>query len=892
MSPTIALSPDVVHVPVRYLFVLACLFVGSGCTALIYEIVWFQLLQFVIGSSAVSLAVLLGAFMGGMCLGSLFGPRWVPVRAHPLRAYAWLELGIGVSGILVLIGMPFVGSLYASFAGRGFLSLALRAMVAGVCLVPPTLLMGATLPVIARSVDTTPRGVTWLGWFYAGNLAGAVCGCLLAGFYLLRIYDVGIATYFAAATNLAVALAAWILAFRLKNGGSGACRMRVSDELADIREPVAAIQQPEIAETADVRQRADAIAIPGTWRVYVAIGLSGLCALGAEVVWTRLLSLMLGGTVYTFSLILAVFLIGLGLGSAIGARLRHSGADAGIGLGICQLLLVGAIGWGAWQLMGSLPFWPIHATLSRSPWITLQLDLVRCLWAVLPAACLWGASFPLALAAVASPTQDFGVVVGRVYAANTAGAIVGAVAFGTILIGAIGTQRSQQLLMLLTAVSGLAMLVPAIWQRTSLSPFSDPSTEAPLLAGSVLKPGLDNSGVQKFSADCPRPETVSLIFRRLTCLFAVICATGLALILIRSIPPVPAALVACGRNLPTDGQSDVVLFQGEGLNSSVAVSLLLDGTRSYTVSGRVEASSAPSDMRMQKMLGHIPALLHPKPRSALVVGCGAGVTAGSLTTHPDIERIVICEIEPLVPRYIATYFRDENYDVVNDPRVHVEYDDARHFIRTTRENFDIITSDPIHPWVKGSATLYTTEYFELCKKHLNPGGVITQWVPLYESSTDVIKSELATLFKVFPEASIWGNETPSGKGYDLVVLAQQEPLRVDVDQTIARLARADHRRVALSLATVGFQSAVDLLARFGGQAADLASWLKGAQLNRDGNLRLQYLAGWGQNVHRQESLYDEIVAHRQFSDTVFVGSELRREELRLRMRSGGRPQRQ
>ncbi|MGQ0634539.1 MAG: fused MFS/spermidine synthase [Planctomycetaceae bacterium] len=820
MASTAADSPIFLNLSQRSLCTLTALFIGSGCAALIYEIVWFQLLQFVIGSSAVSLAALLGTFMGGMCLGSLLVPRWVSDRTHPLRAYAWLELGIGLCGLIVLFGMPLVGTLYSSYVGYGLPGIALRAVVAAVCLVPPTLLMGATLPVIARSVNATPQGVSWLGLFYAGNLTGAVSGCLLAGFYLLRVYDVAIATYVAAAMNLAVALIALLLAART----------------------------PYFAPAADARQETGSVASPCAGRVFMAIALSGLCALGAEVIWTRLLSLMLGGTVYTFSIILAVFLVGLGIGSGFGARLRHWGVSPATALGICQLLLVAAIGWAAWQLAGSLPYWPIQPGLARSPWLMFQLDLIRCLWAVLPAACLWGASFPLALKALASPGHEIGRVVGRVYAANTLGAIIGAVVFSTLLIDLVGTQKSQQLMMLLTTVSGLVVLLPAAWRQTSDSP----------------------AGVGP-----PAP--------RLARVFAVVGALGLALLLVRNVPPIPSALIACGRNLLTDADKGVVLFQGEGLTSSVAVNLLLDGNRSYSVSGKVEASSAPPDMRMEKMLGHIPALLHPRPRSVLVVGCGAGVTAGSFTTHPDVDRIVICEIEPLVPRFVATYFNDENYNVMRDPRVRVEYDDARHFILTTNERFDIITSDPIHPWIKGSATLYTTEYFELCKKRLNPGGFITQWVPLYETSADAIKSELATLFSVFPAASIWGNDTADGNTYDLVVLAQREPLRVDVDQTIARLQRDDHRRVATSLATVGFQSAVDLLARYGGQATDLAPWLKDAQLNRDRNLRLQYLAGLGQNTHRHETIYNDILAYRRFSDAIFVASDLRRKELKLRL---------
>src|SRR5688572_17826863 len=201
---------DTVHATRRYLPALLLLFVGSGCAALIYEIVWFQLLQLVIGSSAVSLAVLLGTFMGGMCLGSLALPRFISARYHPLRVYALLELGIAVAGIVVLFAIPAVGKIYTAFAGYGFVGILLRGIVCVGCLLPPTILMGATLPAVARWIETTPRGVGWLGFFYGGNTAGAVAGCVLAGFYLLRVYDMATATWVAVAINVAVAILALI----------------------------------------------------------------------------------------------------------------------------------------------------------------------------------------------------------------------------------------------------------------------------------------------------------------------------------------------------------------------------------------------------------------------------------------------------------------------------------------------------------------------------------------------------------------------------------------------------------------------------------------------------------------------------------------------------------
>jgi spermidine synthase len=272
----------------------------------------------------------------------------------------------------------------------------------------------------------------------------------------------------------------------------------------------------------------------------------------------------------------------------------------------------------------------------------------------------------------------------------------------------------------------------------------------------------------------------------------------------------------------------------------------------------------------------------------LIVGCGAGVTAGSFLPHPGIERIVICEIEPLIPQVVVNYFPAENYGVVFDKRVELVYDDARHFILTTDEQFDIITSDPIHPWVKGAATLYTEEYFELCRRHLKPRGLLTQWVPLYESNPEAVKSELATLFRVFPEATVWGNDA-RGQGYDVVVLAQTEPLSIDVDAIIARLNEESQLQVAISLREVGFTSALDLLGTYAGSAADMAEWLEDAQINRDRNLRLQYLAGMGLNQYREAFIYNEMLAHRTFPQNLFVASERTQSELKRRIGSSQEP---
>jgi spermidine synthase len=432
-----AAGPEVAQ---RWLPALLLLFVGSGCAALIYEVVWFQLLQLSIGSSAVSLGVLLGIYMGGMCLGSLLLPRCLSPLHHPLKVYAALEAGIGIFGVIVLFAVPIVGQIYTQIAGTGQVSLVLRAIVASICLLPPTLLMGATLPAIARWVETTPRGVSWLCYFYAGNLAGAVAGSLLAGFYLLRVYDMPTATAVAVVLNFVVAGLAVLVAAR-------------TPHTVITSEGSTPLSQPLSAE--------------GARLVYVAIALSGLTALGSEVVWTRVLSLLFGATTYTFSLILAVFLVGLGIGSSLGAALARGVSNAKTALGWVQLGLCLCLAWAAYATAESMPYWPINPSISTSPSFTFQLDLMRAIWVMLPGAMLWGASFPLALAGVAAPGQDSARLVGGVYAANTVGAIVGALITSLAMVGTVGSQITQQALIGVAAMSGLLMLMPATDEKRS-----------------------------------------------------------------------------------------------------------------------------------------------------------------------------------------------------------------------------------------------------------------------------------------------------------------------------------------------------------------------------------------------------------------------------------------
>ncbi len=723
--------------------------------------------------------------MGGMCLGSLLLPGLVSASRNPFRIYAVIEAGIGLLGLLVLLLMPAVTS--TSFA-------------AGL-LIPPTILMGATLPALSRALSEPSH----LGWLYAANTGGAVLGSLLAGFYLLRVYDTAIATYTAFAVNVIVSVVAFAL-------------------------PTARSTAPTTTAPATTPRASE----HGSRLVLLTVALSGFTALACESLWTRTLGLLFGASVYTLSLILSVFLSGLGLGSAIGSLIsRH--VSARLALGWSQLLLAAGIAWTCYASSASLPYWPIDPSLASSIWFNFDLDLARAFWAVLPPTLLWGASFSLALAA-ASQSADRGALMTRVYASNTAGAIAGALLTSLILVPHIGSQHAAQLLIGLSTFAGLLLLLDRVqWTRTALA-----------LASAAL------------------------------------CAA-----LIFTVPPLSKILVAYGRYAATwVGKSDIV-YAAEGLNSSVAVAGFLPsgdqtgGALTFHVAGKVQASNVPRDMRLQRMLGALTTLTVAEPRSILVIGCGAGITAGAVSIDPRVQHETIVEIEPVVPRAASTYFAEPNFDVLHNPKVRLIIDDGRHLLLTTDERFDGITIDPLDPWVKGAASLYTKEFYEAMKRHLNPGGAVTMYIQLFETTPEAVKSAVATFLDVFPNGTLWGNPY-QGRGHDMVLLGQVEPLHIDLDEMEQRFGYRDpSSKIPQALADVGINSPEDLFASYAGRKSDLLPWLRGAPLNRDRNLRMQYLAGLGLNLDDAAAIYSEILQYRRFPNDIFTGSESRLDSLRL-----------
>ncbi|MGH9200826.1 MAG: spermidine synthase, partial [Vicinamibacterales bacterium] len=446
-----------------------------------------------------------------------------------------------------------------------------------------------------------------------------------------------------------------------------------------------------------------------------------------------------------------------------------------------------------------------------------------------------------ALASVAVRGQDPARLVGGVYAANTVGAIVGALATGLLLVGTVGSQITQQVLIGMAALSGLLMLVVIPMEGDK---GSAPSTRV-----------------------------------MLTRVVIIAVAAGF---LARQVPPIPGLLVAYGRYAATwVGQNEIV-YVGEGVTASVAVSRTPSGALNYHNAGKVQASSEPQDMKLQRMLGHITTLVPKTPTKVLVIGCGAGVTAGAVSIDPLVKDQTIAEIEPLVPKVVSTHFAAHNFDVVNNKKVRIHLDDARHYLLTTSEKFDAITSDPLDPWVKGAATLYTRDFFEVVKSHLNPGGVVTLFVQLYESNEAAVKSEIATFLEAFPNGAVFAN-TVNGQGYDLVLFGQVENRKIDVDAVEARLRAPENSAIAQSLREIGINSAVDLFGTYAGRKLDMKSWLADAAINTDRNLRLQYLAGRGLNLYQSDAIYKSMIRESRYPEDLFEGSPETLQSLRARI---------
>ncbi|HSD79985.1 MAG TPA: fused MFS/spermidine synthase, partial [Solirubrobacteraceae bacterium] len=741
-----------------------------------YEVVWLRWLVQLFGATTLAVSTILTAFMGGLALGSWLGGRAAPRLARPLRAYGLLELAIGAYALLLPLTLDAVPPLLARLGATeassfGALSLA-RFGLAGALLLLPTACMGATLPILAQALATEAGRLGGrVGRLYAVNTAGAVVGTAAAGLALLPAVGVSVTNRLAVALNLAVGLAALAAAGRL----------------------------PAPAPAPGGPAPASGPAGPAPRRVAVtalaAVAASGALAMVYEVGWTRALALVLGSSVYAFTVMLTTFLVGLAAGSYVAARRVDRLAEPGLALAVVQLgialaALAGVAG------LGELPwlFLRLFAWSEGRHGVLLALEFLLSGALILGPALLSGAVFPLAVRLAAAGRASAGRVVGRLYALNTVGAIAGSFAGGFLLLPAAGIRGTLVLAIVVNLGCALAVLLLVGARRAVLMP----------LAGAIAALAL---AVPALAPAWP----------------ALTMSSGVA-VYARSLAPLSRAQFEARRRRVQ------LLFYEEGLTTTVSVER--DGRAVFLrVNGKTDASSGV-DMPTQVLLGHLPVLLHPAPRDAVVIGLGSGVSVGAALRHP-LARVTVVELEPAVVT-ASRFFDDVSGRPLADPRTRLVVNDARNFLLLTRERVDVIVSEPSNPWMTGAASLFTREFFELARARLRPGGVFGQWVQLYSLAPETLRTIVATFAAVFPHAAVF--QTASG---DTVLVGSLAPIHPDFGALAARMAAP---AVAADLRRVGIAGPDDLLVRLVLDAEDVPRFAHGAVVNTDDNAHVEFTA--------------------------------------------------
>jgi spermidine synthase len=768
------------------------LFAVSGAAALIYEVVWTRLLTLHMGHGLAAASAVLAAFMGGLAAGAGAAGRYAsqlpPKRA--LTLYAGLEIAIAVLAllmpVLLLAVRPLLAATYADGGGGAtFAFVRLASSVLLLCV--PAACMGATFPIASRwMVRMASTAAQDAGGLYAANTLGAAGGAVLAGFVLIPALGLQGTTFVGVALNVIAAAGAWIIA---RDQGAG-----IRDQGERDHGPVRAPRSPKRPDPRSLIPDPGSpipdprSLIPDPWLAALALGASGFASLTLQVVWTRLLVQILGPTTYAFSIVVSIFIVGIAIGAAVAARLAARMRHPSIGLA-CSLLISAGFALAAaaavdWALL------TIGEIVSR-PDVrfadVLQREVLLVSALLLPMTIAFGAAFPFALAMAGGEDEGVTERIGVIYAVNTLGAILGALLAGFLLVPVAGLHNTIRLVAAVSAITAIAILIRTARTRGRWLGFGLAGAVAIAIAfAPKWDPSLLSSGVYKYAAAMRGP--------------------GLE-----------ASLTA--------GE---LLSYREGSTATVAVRRLT-GTLSLAIDGKVDASNA-GDMLTQRLLAHVPLLLHPNPDKVAILGLGSGVTLGSALQHPITEATVL-EISPEVVE-ASRFFETENHKALADPRTRVIVGDGRTHLMLGRQTYDVIVSEPSNPWMAGIASLFTREFFEGARARLAPGGLLCQWAHTYDISNDDLRSIVATFLSVFPEGTLW----LVGEA-DVLLVGSTGPL----DARMAGIAAAMQRpRVSEDLAGVGLKGPFSVSSLFVAQGETLRKWASGAVLQTDDRSALEF----------------------------------------------------
>ncbi len=736
---------------------LLLLFFVSGACGLTYEVVWTRLFVVVIGNTVFSVSAILSVFMAGLAIGSRLAGRAIDRRPVPLvRTYAALEAGIGLYNLILPLfiasASPVFGALYAA-ASDSFIVLTMtRLIIVLVLLILPATLMGATLPILIRFyVENISSVGTEAGRVYGANTWGAAVGTVLAGFILVPYAGVTVTLSGTATVNLLIALMAWTLA------RSGEGRPQISTG-------------PE-AETAGPRI------------ILFAMLLSGLAALIDEVAWTRVLGLVVGPTTYAFSLMLASMIAGLGLGAAIGA-----GVAARRGLTLASFawieLLVGMTSLAVIPFFGQLPIWVgriVTKYVERYSMIQATEFLIFFALMLVPTTFL-GMTFPIASRLYAKSNASLGTEVSAIYVFNTAGAILGSLIAGFLLIPFVGSQWALIAAALINTLAGI-MLQPRSYTR--------------LAAGLAVASAI--SFLPRWNAELMSSGAYKY-----------------------------APYYAANADLESMLTSGRLVYYKEGATTTVSARRQRGNTL-LAIDGKVDATDS-GDMPTQKMLGHLPLLLTENAKNVAIIGLGSGVTAGAALQHP-IQSLDVVEISPEVVEASAN-FKHVNHDALHDSRTRLIIGDGRNHLRYGSKQYDVIVSEPSNPWMSGMASLFSREFFTEALSRLTPKGIHCQWFHSYNMSTEDLRSIIRTFRSAFPHAQLWAlNQN------DFLLLGS--PSKIEVSGPVVQ---QNFQRVAEDLKSISLVDTYSVTTLYLLEDDDLDTFAGSVPLNTDARPILEFHA--------------------------------------------------
>jgi spermidine synthase len=721
----------------------------SGACGLVYEVIWSRLLVLVFGSTTHAVATVLGVFMFGLAAGSAVCGRVIHRLGSPLRAYALAELLIGLYLLAffpLLAGAQLLHSV--AFGALFETPPALTAARFGICfalLFVPTFLMGATVPLFAQlAVRSATAAGRRVGIVYAVNTLGAALGCFAGAFLLIPALGLHVSLVLAATVNTAIGGYCW------------GVRRWVTPPRVD-----GARTQPPAALPGRPGAR-----IPP--RARLALGfflLTGMVSLVLEVAWTRALILVFGSSVYAFAAMLTAFLVGIGLGSALFAgpsdRVENQGQVFAVLVGIMGVSVLAST-----PLIGKLPAFFLDRFGTDIPWGHLvALEFGVCLALMLFPTLSSGAMFPLVTKLVMQETdRQPGDAVGTVYFWNTVGGIVGSLAAGFALIPLLGIERT----LIVGGCSALAISL-GVWIALA----GRPVRQLPWAVAAL------GSAAAGFFLLTPRWDT---------------------LVMNSGVYVHGKAIASANSPLAEYMSRFRLLYYREDHTATVAV---LEGVHRFLrVNGKTDGGTG--DNYTQTLLGVLPNLYAPRAQRGLVIGLGTGITAGSVLDLDSYGAVDVIELSPAVVE-ASRFFDRESGRPLDDPRVALHLLDGRTWVMAGPHRYDVVTSEPSHPWQTGNANLFTVDFFRLLRERMHPGGVVCQWLPYYHMSKEHFLLILNSFREVFPYIHVWVAAT------DAILIASERELQID--ETVLERYLSEERLKG-RLASANIRTRSDLLGFF------------------------------------------------------------------------------